>query len=96
MKPVRLTRPADDDLGELLEQSRELWGDRLTDRYEEAIVDGLDRISQSPERFPLVGGRHPGVRRLRVGRHVLYFRQDADVVVVIRILHERMDWRRKL
>lgn len=96
MKPVRMTRLADLDLSELLAESRKLWGEKLTTRYEDAIADGLERIGANPDRFPVVDRTVPGIRRLRVGRHVLFFRDEPEAIVVIRVLHERMDWRRKI
>lgn len=33
----------------------------------------------------------PGYRRYNVGRHMIYFRVTSRVIVLIRILHERME-----
>ena len=95
MKPVRPTQLAKRDLREILSQSRKDWGGDLAARYGAAVADGLKRIARHPDRFPAVGDSHPGLRRLRIGRHLVFYREEADAVIVIRILHERMDWRGK-
>ncbi|WP_220124964.1 type II toxin-antitoxin system RelE/ParE family toxin [Roseovarius sp. TE539] len=33
----------------------------------------------------------PGLRRALAGAHVVFFREDAAAVTVIRVLHQRMD-----
>lgn len=37
-----------------------------------------------------------GLRSVGVGRHVIFYRDLADRVVVVRVLHERMDFARHL
>ena len=32
----------------------------------------------------------PGLRRMECGRHVVFYRKDADGILVSRILHQRM------
>jgi plasmid stabilization system protein ParE len=33
----------------------------------------------------------PGLRRALAGSHVVFFREDAEAVTVVRVLHQRMD-----
>lgn len=79
------------DLADILARSREEWGDGLARRYARGVADAVKRIGRHPERYPTFGSDRPGVRRLRVGRHILFFREHAAEIVVIRILHERME-----
>jgi toxin ParE1/3/4 len=53
-------------------------------------------LAQSPRSAPQCEHIRPGYRRQTVGRHAVYFRVDADVVIVVRVLHERMDAQRHL
>lgn len=96
MKPVRLTARADADLADILARSREEWGDALALRYARAVAEALQRISRHPERYPVFRPDRLDTRRLRVGRHILFFREQVAEIVVIRVLHERMEQGKRL
>jgi len=32
-----------------------------------------------------------GYRRLRIRHHIVYYREQADRIAIVRVLHERMD-----
>ena len=38
-----------------------------------------------------VEGTKPGLRKVHVARHVVFFREAGDLVEVVRVLHERME-----
>lgn len=38
----------------------------------------------------------PGIRASHTGRHIIFYRETAATLVIIRILHERMDPKRHL
>jgi toxin ParE1/3/4 len=38
----------------------------------------------------------PGLQMARCGRHCVFFESDQSRVLVIRVLHDRMDYRRHL
>lgn len=77
------------DLDEILEVSREVWGERQVRRYADAINRGLRTVDQ----FPGVG-RHrndlsPGLRTFPVESHLILYEEQGNVVVVLRIAHQR-------
>lgn len=45
--------------------------------------------------FPMMGVAqdwlHPGLRRVGEGSHSIYYLPTAETVVIVRVLHERMD-----
>lgn len=58
-----------------------------------AEIEGRCRnLSQMPERFPLVPGREEhGVRRTAVGNYLIFYRVEANAVVVLHIVHGARD-----
>jgi toxin ParE1/3/4 len=96
IKPVVLSTLAQSDLREIVAQSRQAWGKVQATRYASDIAAALKKIGAHPDRYPLFGAERPDVRRLRSGRHILFYREDAEAVAVLRILHERMDHERHL
>ena len=60
------------------------------------IVAAIDRLGETPDLGASLKGDFRGLRRLRVGDHrVLYeVREDACVVLVVRVAHRRDAYRR--
>ncbi len=89
---LRLARRAFGDLDEINLESRLRWGRTQTRRYVAAINAVIARLSETPYHFPELPGR-PTHRKARSGQHLIIYRIDCDaeVVNIVRILHERMD-----
>ena len=66
------------------------WGEDQTIRY----IDGLESCCQQLAENPQLGRRcdhiRPGLRRMEHGRHVVFYRMEAEGILVSRILHQRM------
>ena len=66
------------------------WGDDQAIRY----LDDLEACCQMLAGNPALGRRcddvRPGLRRMERGRHVVFYREDARGILVLRILHQRM------
>ena len=96
MKPLRLAPQAQADLVEIERYSRELWGERQTDLYLESIKLRLEQIALWPGLGSLCDEVLAGVRRATVGSHVIYYEEEPGFVLVDRVIHHRMDYRRHL
>ena len=91
MKSFVLSPAAEIDLDEIWDYSIENWGERQAERYIRMIQDtivGLTDGTQLSHSADLVRANY---RKVLVGSHVLFFKEDQQVVDVIRILHQRMD-----
>jgi toxin ParE1/3/4 len=107
-RSFRLTRAAEADYASLLRYSRKRWGKLQAEIYRLIIDDSIAAIAADPYRRNTYGRDEvrPGLRsfhvgldgeRAKQGRHILYFRlADDGIVEVVRILHDRMDMRRRL
>jgi toxin ParE1/3/4 len=80
------------DIEEIWEYTAERWSDRQAEAYLRLINAAVDTVTVNPE-----AGRsyhddlRPGYRKYLVGSHVLFYRVTNTDVVVVRILHQRMD-----
>lgn len=104
---VRLTREAGQDLAEIARYTVETFGAKQAMRYAALIEHGLALLAEDPHRPASRSRDElrPGVRSLHLSRaaarrhaasHVLYYhiaaRADgAQDVVILRVLHERME-----
>lgn len=79
------------DVRAIGDYSDERWGSDQARRYLDTIADSLDQIVQ----MPLAGSDHgdvsSGLRKWRSGSHNIFYRIRGDVVLIVRILHARMD-----
>jgi plasmid stabilization system protein ParE len=87
--PVVWLREADAELKEALARYESIRPE-LAQRFMEAVVDTIERISDSPLHYAVVekGRRRAGVRRFPYG---IFFFVEATRVVVIACFHGRRD-----
>jgi len=108
---LRLTRQAEADIEAVLEQTFLEFGRIQVERYSAIISKALDMIAERPDRpsaraRPEIG---PDVRafhlalaaeRRSAASHLVYFLSrrtgDGEEIIVLRLLHERMEPRRHL
>ncbi len=67
------------------------WGKAQAQRYLEAIADSFDQIAQMPLAGSDQADVSPGLRKWRSGSHNIFYRVRDDVVLIVRVLHARMD-----
>jgi toxin ParE1/3/4 len=84
------SRRAEADLSSIGAYTLRTWGETQVLRY----IDELESLCQTLVDNPMLGRAcdhiRPGLRRLEFGRHVLFYRQKTDGILVSRILHLRM------
>jgi toxin ParE1/3/4 len=92
----RLTPRAKRDLQDIWHYTHQQWSLEQAGRYLNALTAAFEELSKAPKSAPACEHIRTGYRRLRVERHLIYFRITLDGIVIIRILHERMDGSRHL
>lgn len=66
------------------------WGLEQANRYTD-ILTAAAELAQSHNTAPSCDHVRQGYRRRGVERHMIYFRITTYGVVIVRILHDRMD-----
>jgi toxin ParE1/3/4 len=96
VKRLDLTEIARTDLRSIRRYSLRTWGEERTTDYMAALRDTMKRLiagtAQSRSRDDL----RLGLQMVTSGRHCIFFEADPSRVLVIRVLHDRMDYRRHL
>jgi toxin ParE1/3/4 len=91
----RFSRMAETDLLGIATYTLNTWGQDQTVSY----IDGLEaccrRLVSNPKLGRACDQVRPGLRRMEYGRHVLFYRVEAEGIVLSRILHQRMLPRQK-
>lgn len=95
MPRYRLSSHADADLAAIADYTIEKVGIKQARRYR----DGLDRCFQMLAEHPMRGrsatGLAPKLRRWEYGSHVVFYVPDEQGVLIVRVLHQRMDFERQ-
>jgi toxin ParE1/3/4 len=88
---LAFTGEAEDDLRSILSYTLLTWGEEQRDVYANRIMAGIHDLVSHPE---LGSGRDdiaPGIRIRRIGQHVVFYRVLERSILIIRILHRKMD-----
>ena len=97
-KKYHLTNKAVEDLADIWEYTFDAWSERQADAYYNMLIGACRKITENPQLF---GTRYEeiaeGLRGYRANKHVVFYRilPEGDILV-IRILHQRMDLKRRM
>jgi toxin ParE1/3/4 len=91
MPGFRLTKLAKADLKDIGRYTQDIWGREQRNRYLATLDASFHDLAQAPHKGRSCDDIREGYRKYQVGRHVIFYRQDAADIEIIRILHDRMD-----
>ena len=83
---------ADRDLAGIAIHTKSKWGAKQASLYLGDIRRVIERLQDMGQRQPLIEDIYPGLRRIRSGRHFIYFIMNHETIDIIRVLHERRDF----
>ena len=68
----------------------ERWGEDQVLRYLDGLEACCEKLAESPALGRTCDDIRPGLRRMEHGRHVIFYREDAEGILVLRIVHQGM------
>jgi toxin ParE1/3/4 len=86
----RLSRRAETDLLNIGAYTRDTWGEDQAVRYIDDLAACCQMLADSPALGRKCDDVRPGLRRMESGRHVVFYREETNGILVSRILHQRM------
>jgi toxin ParE1/3/4 len=92
MRRLEFTSRARRDIEEIWEDSFERFGLDRAEAYLRGIQRAAMTVMEDPRRGLACDEIRSGYRKFSVGSHILFFRESAIRVVIVRILHARMDF----
>lgn len=90
MADYRFTDSAREDMIKIWLYTHQTWGDEQADRYQEQLHDCCQKLADQKSLDRHASGVN-GARVYRCQRHYLFFLRENDDVIVLAVLHERMD-----
>lgn len=91
MTKVELTRDAERDLIDIYLYGIEHFGRATAERYAEALTAKITTAAENPSFGANYGFVRTGLRRYECASHAIYYRVAGEGILVLRILHGRMD-----
>lgn len=91
MAEYRLTPAAERDLEAIWQYTCDQWSVEQAHRYIDKLSAVFAELADAPKTAPACDHIRSGYRRRGIERHVIYFRTTTYGIVVVRILHDRMD-----
>ena len=96
MARYALSPAAQADLESIWDYSRRHWGEAQAETYTRSIQAACEALAEGTLVSRSAEEVRAGYRKVAVGSHVMFFRVQADVVEIVRILHQSMDVDRHL
>lgn len=90
MVSYRLSRRAEADLMDIGRYTLEARGEAQFVRYMDELESCCRMLAENPGLGRPCDHIRPGLRRIREGKHVIFYRQHAEGILIVRILHGRM------
>ncbi len=91
-----LTPRARADLKAIWSYTADRWSSDQADRYVVLLHRAMQLIAADPRRWRSCDDIRSGYFKYAAGSHVLFFKQHESGIVVIRVLHQNMDFERHL
>ena len=91
MSKYRLTRLAERDVIDIYLYSTEHFGEAQAERYNNGLSARFFDLANRPPLGRDYSHVKSGVRRAEYVSHSIYYRPAEEGVVILRILHQRMD-----
>jgi toxin ParE1/3/4 len=97
MAEFKLTNKAIEDLSKIWEYTFEVWSENQADKYYEMLISGCQEIADNPLLGKNYDGITPSLFGIKTNRHIIFYRTlNENYVEITRILHERMDLKKRI
>jgi toxin ParE1/3/4 len=96
VRRLELTDIARADLKSIRRYSERTWGSDRTTQYMAALRDTLKRLLAGTVVSRSRDDLRPGLQMAASGRHRVFFEIDQSRILVVRVLHDSMDYQRHL
>ena len=91
VKRLDVMPDAEADLRDIWIYSFQTWGEAQADKYLDDLDTRMIGLTTGRTASRAAEDVAPGLRRALAGSHVVFFREEDEVVTVLRVLHQGMD-----
>jgi toxin ParE1/3/4 len=91
VKRYLLSPAAKEDIDGIGVYSTVTWGEEQSDLYLKKVFAKFDKIVAKPALGRFYDHVRGGYRRVKVERHLIFYKITDQEIVIVRILHEKLD-----
>lgn len=85
------------DLTKIWEYTYEVWSENQADKYYELLIEACQEISKHPDMGRNYDEIEKNILGFSVGKHIIFYQEiKPSAILIVRILHERMDLKNRL
>ena len=90
----KLSKYAEKDIEQILRYTVKTWGIKQFRTYRKLINDSLDIVGADPATSKSRNREELffGGRSYTFGKHIIFYREKSEIVEIVRILHQQMDF----
>ena len=88
------SKRAESDIKKIYRDTVQEWGISQADKYDAGLEKTVNLLAELPDIGRPCEEISEGYRRHEYERHVIFYRKRAADILIIRILHDRMDAQR--
>ena len=96
MSEYRLSRKAERDIGDIARYTIEQFGIDQARTYRDSMIACFQSLADTPGMGRKVDHISKGYRRLDHRSHAIFYKSDGQDILIIRVLHQRMNAPRHL
>ena len=97
MAKYLLTNKTVEDLTQIWNYTIDKWSESQADNYYQMLLDNFNDIAHNPDFGKKYSEVIEDLLGFRAGRHIIFYKKiDVDKILIIRILHEQMDLKRRI
>ena len=97
MAKYELTRKAVTDLSEIWDYTVKNWSENQADRYYRLLTESIKEIVKNPDSGKDYQEIAEGLKGFKTGQHIIfYISEERKNIRIIRILHNRMDLKKRI
>ena len=97
MAEFKLTNKAVEDLSKIWDYTFEVWSERQADKYYESLISNCQEIADNPNLGKNYDGITQNLLGIKTNRHIIFYRTlNENYVEITRIIHERMDLKKRI
>lgn len=90
-REFRLTRKAEDDLKDIWDYTAINWSNQKAEHYHQTLVDCFFQICSGEKHGRTADHVRQGYRCLACESHFIFYMDRDDHILIVRILHQRMN-----
>lgn len=92
-----LTNKAVDDLSKIWTYTYKVWSESQADKYYELLIETFQIIAQNPKVGKIYSEISNEIAGFNVGKHIIFYRElKTKEIEIVRILHGRMDLKKRI